>query len=347
MNDGAVLLGRGTYGVITAKHGSPVCRKIFSKDKALSFMREAYIIKRLSHISGITEIIDLESPNEDDNVLYNSLSKSEDTAVRTHTSHTKIATSPNRPNMHSDLFGVIVMRKYSVTLKQWLRTNPHYNERIRVLTDIVRILAQVHATGIVHADIKLGNVMLNENNEVRIIDWGLSGPCGYARTHLTTKTYRPKQIIQDYCHDIYSLGVLSIELLLGSIMVNDLDYVACRRLVKSTNLDLPLKKILCRMIHPNCLNRPAIFEIARLFHIELTKLSLEVSHELMEIIVIPHQYGVLTMEYPIVFSRFISRHSEMTETIYCILGAIYNSKNPSELFAVMNYSYILSFMATL
>ena len=43
------ILGRGSYGTIISDPNSKTCRKLFSKDKGYSFLREAYIIKSLSH----------------------------------------------------------------------------------------------------------------------------------------------------------------------------------------------------------------------------------------------------------------------------------------------------------
>lgn len=322
--DSSYILGNGTYGVITTKLGSNTCRKLFFEERGPSFIREAYIIKRLSHINGITEIISLEPPTNDDIITVNNL--------------------PRNRTLDSKLIGAIVMNKYSLTLRQWLHTNPTYEERYQKLREIIRILSHVHTCGIVHADIKLDNIMLTKNNDIRIIDWGLAGPCGYARIHLTTKTYRPKQIIQDYCHDIYSLGVISIELLLGSIMIGDLDYMACAQLLKSTNLDKKLRKLLCRMIHPNCLKRPDIVEIAQFF--ELPKPN-TISSDVMEIIKIPHEYGIITMEYPVIFSRFILKNPDMINTIYCIIGSIYSCKDPTRLYKKINYIYVLAFLNSL
>jgi serine/threonine protein kinase len=310
------LLGKGTYGVITSKVGESTCRKIFSKDKFSSFVREAYIIKKLSYIKGITEVISIEHPDVNDSKMISEVTR-------------------------GPAWGVIVMNKYAMTLKEWLKTNPSYSERLTVLSEIIRILSEVHAAGIVHADIKLENVMLTGNNEVRMIDWGLSGPCGYARIHLTTKTYRPKQIIQDYCHDIYSLGVLSVELLLGSMMVNDLDYAACIKLVKSTNIDLSLKRLLCRMIHPNCLHRPDIVEISKEF---LLPLPVNINSDVNEIVTIPHEYGIVTAEYPIIFNKFTVKHPDMAPTLYCIIGSIYDSKNPYYLRMMIEYDHVIKFI---
>src|SRR3989338_9449030 len=103
--------------------------------------------------------------------------------------------------------------------------------------------------------------MLTATGEVRIIDWGLSSFYVYAKVQGTTKAYRPRKITQDYCHDIYGLGVLMIQLLLGSLIMNSLKYIPCLRMLDAAIADVALRKLLGRMIHPECKNRPSIYEI--------------------------------------------------------------------------------------
>ena len=342
MYDGVnLILGKGSFGVITRTNNENVCRKIFTKDKSLSLIREAYMIKKLSHINGITEMITLDHPTDTDILIVQSVRSEQISDVNKRKSGPKMI----RPKV----WGVIVMKQYHITLRQWLHSNPDFEARLNVLIEIISILSEVHDAGIVHADIKLENIMLTIDGHVKIIDWGLSGPCGYALIHNTTKAYRPKKTAQDFCHDIYSLGVLSIELILGSLIVNRLDYHSCITMLLSTKLDDKLKDLLSRMIHPDCKIRPTIKEIVRFFNsyksrTEFTDKLLELEVEEEFTITIPPQYGIETMKYPKIFSDFILEHPETLTTINCIIGAIYSSTDPNYLISIIDYDHVIEFI---
>lgn len=229
------IIGSGTYGIIVTKDNE-TCRKIFSKSQKDSLIREASTLKRLQQIRGVTELIKLDQCNEEDRKLI------------------------GKP-----VYGVIVMKRYKITLDKCLPLN--HDDKIRIIKELVRIVAEIHACKIVHADIKLENVMLTDNNEVKLIDFGLSGPIDKALLENTTKVYRPIKIVHEYCHDIYSLGILFIEILIGSIMTDRFRYKSCVKMLKEINLDGLVRQLIIAMIDPDCHKRPTAKEIANFFDI--------------------------------------------------------------------------------
>ena len=259
-NDTWDFLGVGSYGIIISKDGDKTCRKLFTRSRAVSFLRESYMIRHLSHISGITEIVNLDVPTLDDIEIVRS--RNLDLAT--------FSASSRKHRLDKECWGVIVMKRYKITLSDWLRSRPTYHDRIFVLTKIIRIMTEIHNNGVIHGDIKLENIMLTNSGDVRIIDWGLSGTKGSACIYGTTKIYRPKVIIQDFCHDIYSLGVLSVELILGSVMVNTPEYGPCLRLLDSVTIDPKLRKLITKMLHPDCSMRPDINQVFLSFQIHTT-----------------------------------------------------------------------------
>jgi serine/threonine-protein kinase len=105
---------------------------------------------------------------------------------------------------------------------------PSKSERrwIGLLRQICAGLAEAHRAKVVHRDLKPGNVLINNEDQVKIVDFGLSAAANPGASRLTrsglvigTPTYMsPEQIrggALDGRSDIYSLGVLMYELFTG------------------------------------------------------------------------------------------------------------------------------------
>ncbi|MBI4827404.1 MAG: protein kinase [Nitrospinae bacterium] len=99
-------------------------------------------------------------------------------------------------------------------------------ERLRVLASAGRTLAFAHQRGVIHRDIKPGNIMIVEGREPKIMDFGVAkldtGPLldqmETGRILGTPHYMSPEQIRGepvDHKTDIYSLGVTAFELLTG------------------------------------------------------------------------------------------------------------------------------------
>lgn len=101
-------------------------------------------------------------------------------------------------------------------------------EPARALTLVAQVteaLAAIHAVGILHRDLKPGNVMFRENGELCIIDFGLAKQIQIeqditqpGKIYGTPYYMSPEQgqgLDIDVRSDIYSLGVVLFELLTG------------------------------------------------------------------------------------------------------------------------------------
>ncbi len=113
--------------------------------------------------------------------------------------------------------------------------SPPPDEALELLLQIADALAYAHGQGIVHRDIKPGNVMLGADGRAKITDFGLAkitgaGGAAYditqTRASLGTPHYMaPEQhrgsAKADARADIYSFGVLAYELLTGKLPIGN------------------------------------------------------------------------------------------------------------------------------
>ncbi|MCX6159180.1 MAG: serine/threonine-protein kinase [Ignavibacteriae bacterium] len=128
----------------------------------------------------------------------------------------------------------IVMEYVSgLTLDEFLKKNVIPIEESRALKIFDKILSAfgfAHEQGIVHRDIKPSNIIVNQNDEPKILDFGIAKLM--QSNHSLTKTgtkmgslyyMSPEQVLGkdiDYRTDIYSLGVLLFEILTCKLPYN-------------------------------------------------------------------------------------------------------------------------------
>jgi serine/threonine protein kinase len=75
---------------------------------------------------------------------------------------------------------MINMPDLGIDLKKWMDQTAFNAERIRKLNDhisdlLIHAVGPMNRLGVMHNDLKSENVMIDRNNDARIIDWGLAG----------------------------------------------------------------------------------------------------------------------------------------------------------------------------
>jgi eukaryotic-like serine/threonine-protein kinase len=99
---------------------------------------------------------------------------------------------------------------------------------IRIAIEILKALDYIHTNGVVHRDLKPENIMVDENDHIKLIDFGIAGDTASRRltyanftSMLGTPNYiAPEQVKGkrgDGRTDLYSMGVILYEMLTGKL----------------------------------------------------------------------------------------------------------------------------------
>ena len=155
------------------------------------------------------------------------------------------------------------------------REQPSENEARRLFQQIIFGLEYLHAHQVSHRDLKPENILLDENNNVKLADFGLSNTmkdgiflyssCGspnYAAPELINgKHYNGAAI------DIWSSGVILYTLLTGTLPFNEKQTNKLYQKIRECKYVFPesmsdkAKDLIYRMLQKNPLNRITIAEI--------------------------------------------------------------------------------------
>lgn len=186
------IIGRGAfsivYGGVHASLNMPVTIKMMKHDLAMkprsleSFVNEAKTIAKLSH-ENIVQVYDIEE-------------------------------------RYRTVF-IIMERLTGIALDELLRSVYKVPSKrvVHFLIQIAKGLQYAHQHGIVHQDIKPGNIFILPDDKVKILDFGLACPVGTENFLEGTPFYMSPEQVQcfpvDHRSDIYSLGLVVYEMLTG------------------------------------------------------------------------------------------------------------------------------------
>jgi len=175
-----------------------IARPFQSAVHAKRTYRELRMLKHMTH-ENIIGLLDAFTP-------INSLDEFNDVYMVTHL-------------MGADLNNIIKTQKLSDDHVQFL------------VYQIIRGMKYVHSAGIIHRDLKPSNIAVNEDCELKILDFGLARPTETEMTgYVATRWYRAPEIMLNWMHynqtvDIWSVGCIMAEMLTGRTLFPGTDHI--------------------------------------------------------------------------------------------------------------------------
>ncbi|WP_099037681.1 serine/threonine-protein kinase [Mycobacterium neglectum] len=144
----------------------------------------------------------------------------------------RAAAALNHPNIvavhdcgeHNGTPFIVMERLPGRTLADEVEMGPMSTGRVRaMLDDVLGALASAHTAGIVHRDVKPGNVLLTQGNTMKVADFGIAKANGTANTVtgqiVGTMAYMSPARVSgapaSVTDDLYAVGVMGYEALIG------------------------------------------------------------------------------------------------------------------------------------
>jgi p38 MAP kinase len=123
----------------------------------------------------------------------------------------------------SDVY--LVNHLMGADLNNIVKTQKLSDDHVQFLVyQVLRGMKYVHSAGIIHRDLKPSNIAVNEDCELRILDFGLARPTENEMTgYVATRWYRAPEIMLNWMHysqtvDMWSVGCIMAEMLTGKTL---------------------------------------------------------------------------------------------------------------------------------
>ena len=211
--------------------------------------------------------------------------------------------------VHTNIYLVLepltyTLEQYLENIKEFIMVNPEIYRKI--LTKVAYNLDVIHSLGIIHNDLKAQNIMMDDLENIKIIDFGLSDFIGFGQdlnllnNSSTTEFIKSFDndsffIIEEevfftgrksYTTDVFALGCFLICFILGkintryiydgknlySVKLNRSFRLVTDREIHIINYHLPFR-LLCNMVHYDSRNRYSAKEILQFLNESLVTIN--------------------------------------------------------------------------
>ena len=187
-----------------------------------------------------------------------------------------------------------------------LRHGPIHSEKAqKIFTQLVGAVSYVHNMSCVHRDLKLENILLDKNENVKLCDFGFTreyqGKMSYLQTFCGTVCYSAPEMLKGEKYagekvDVWSLGIILFALLTGELPFDEDDDLATKHKILGSEPTYPdslpsdAKSLISQLLSKRPLLRPSLVDI--------------LAHPFLESHA-PQQLAILKLTQPPPFSRKI------------------------------------------
>ncbi|CAI4227982.1 unnamed protein product [Auanema sp. JU1783] len=141
-----------------------------------------------------------------------------------------VFTPDQSPDGLTDVYFVSILM--GADLSNILKIQRLNDDHIQFLVyQILRGLKYIHSAGVIHRDLKPSNIAVNEDCELKILDFGLARQAESEMTgYVATRWYRAPEIMLNWMHytqtvDIWSVGCILAELITGRTLFPGSDHI--------------------------------------------------------------------------------------------------------------------------
>lgn len=146
----------------------------------------------------------------------------------------------------------------------------------KIFTQLVGAVAYVHNRSCVHRDLKLENILLDKNENVKLCDFGFTreyeGKASYLQTFCGTICYAAPEMLKGDKYagekvDVWSLGIILFALLTGELPFDDDDDMVTKHKIVNTEPNYPdmlapeAKALVSSLLSKRPLLRPSLADI--------------------------------------------------------------------------------------
>ena len=133
------------------------------------------------------------------------------------------------------------------SLQQSIRKDPAMQQKIRIMRDVLEGVAAAHAQNIIHCDIKPANILISQQGQAKVADFGLAlltdSSAGEDAALYGTPQYMAPEYIETRQHqkvsDVFSLGLVFYEVLTGQAAFKGQDVYQILHAIANTELTPP------------------------------------------------------------------------------------------------------------